>query len=253
MIQTKIAAIGMLTALTLAGCGSEPADSDDTTTLMVFAAASLRATFTELGNQFATDNPGTEVEFSFAGSSDLVTQLTQGAEADVFASADTRNMDKAVQADLVAGDPVEFATNVLTIAVAPGNPLNITSFQDLANPDLDVVVCAPPVPCGGATKRVEQATGVTLDPVSEESSVTDVLNKVTTGQADAGLVYTTDADGAGDKVTAVPFPESAEAVNTYPIAVLEQSEHQDLARRFIDLVTGEHGQKVLEAAGFGTP
>ena len=107
--------------------------------------------------------------------------MTQGAPADVFASADTNNMNKAVQAGLLAGDPVNFASNTLTIVVAPGNPKNITSFQDLTKPGLSVVVCAPQVPCGSATKKVEDATGVQLNPVSEESQVTDVLTKVTTG------------------------------------------------------------------------
>ena len=203
--------------------------------------------------QLETDNPGSSVDFSFAGSSDLVTQLTQGAPADVFASADTRNMDKAATAGLLAGDPVNFATNTLTIVTAPGNPKGIRSFQDLAQPGLNVVVCAPPVPCGGATQKVEEATKVELAPVSEETSVTDVLNKVTSGQADAGVVYVTDAEGAGDKVTAVAFPESAGAVNTYPIAVLKQSTNADLAHKFVDLVTGEYGQKVLGKAGFAKP
>jgi molybdate transport system substrate-binding protein len=249
-------ALALITACGSGGESSTPspsASAEQGGEIMVFAAASLKAAFTEIGEQFKTDNPGSEVEFSFAGSSDLVTQLTQGAQADVFASADTRNMDKAAQAGLLDGTPVNFATNTLTIAVAPGNPKNITSFQDLAKPGISVVVCAPPVPCGGATERVEQATGVTLSPVSEESSVTDVLNKVTTGQADAGVVYVTDAAGAGDKVTAVPFPESAGAVNTYPIAVLKQTENADLARKFVDLVTGEAGQKALAAEGFAKP
>ncbi len=243
----------------VSACSSEPSESagvsetEQAGSIMVFAAASLKSGFTEIGEQFKTDNPGASIEFSFAGSSDLVTQLSQGADADVFASADTRNMDKAVQADLVDGDPVNFAANTLTIAVAPGNPKGITSFQDLARPDLSVVVCAPPVPCGGATETVENITGVTLSPVSEETSVTDVLNKVTTGQADAGVVYVTDAAGAGDKVTEVPFPESSEAVNVYPIAVLKQSQHADLAKRFIDTVTGEAGQKALAQEGFVKP
>jgi molybdate transport system substrate-binding protein len=171
----------------------------------------------------------------------------------VFASADTKNMDKAAQAGLLAGDPVKFASNTLTIAVAPGNPKKIASFKDLTQQGLNVVVCAPQVPCGSAAQKVEQATGVTLNPVSEESSVSDVLNKVTTGQADAGIVYVTDAIGAGDKVTAVAFPESAGAVNTYPIAALKGSKHPDLARKFVDLVAGESGQKVLTAAGFAKP
>jgi molybdate transport system substrate-binding protein len=221
--------------------------------LIVFAAASLKKSFTDIGEQFKTDNPGSDIEFSFAGSSDLVTQLTQGAPADVFASADTKNMDKAAQAGLLSGSPVNFASNTLTIVTAPGNPKKIASFKDLAAPGLSVVVCAPQVPCGSAATNVEKATGVKLNPVSEESQVTDVLGKVTSGQADAGLVYVTDAQGAGDKVTAVAFPESSDAVNTYPIAVLKQSKNADLAKKFVDLVTGEAGQKVLNAAGFAKP
>ncbi len=240
--------VALLAAL-VNGCGS----SDNRTKIVVFAAASLNKSFTEIGERFETDNPGASVEFSFAGSSDLVTQLTQGASADVFASADTENMDKLVQAGLSAGDPVNFASNTLTIVVAPGNPKNVKAFQDLTKPGLSVVVCAPQVPCGSAAKKVEQSTGVQLKPVSEESSVTDVLNKVLTGQADAGLVYVTDATAAGDKVTSVPFAESGSAVNVYPIAVLKQSTHQDLAHKFVDLVTGEAGQIVLHAAGFSHP
>ncbi len=260
--MSRIAVAATLLVFMVSGCGSSneassPSSSSTSSAgggkLIVFAAASLKKSFTEIGEQFKTDNPGSDIEFSFAGSSDLVTQLTQGAPADVFASADTKNMDKAAQADLLAGDPVNFASNTLTIVAAPGNPKKIASFKDLAQPGLSVVVCAPQVPCGSATEKVEKATGVQLNPVSEESQVTDVLNKVTTGEADAGLVYVTDAQGAGDKVTAVTFPESAEAVNTYPIAVLKQSENQELAGKFVDLVTGEAGQKVLNAAGFAKP
>jgi molybdate transport system substrate-binding protein len=260
MTRARMSALaaGAAAVALIAGCNSAPSSAPSSATaeggsITVFAAASLKSAFTEIGEQFKTDNPGTSVEFSFAGSSDLVTQLTQGANADVFASADTRNMDKAVAADLVEGGPVNFATNTLTIAVAPGNPKGIKSFADLAKPGTSVVVCAPPVPCGGATEKVEKAAGVTLSPVSEETSVTDVLGKVTSGQADAGLVYVTDAAGAGDKVTSVEFPEASHAVNTYPIAVLKQSKHAELAHRFVDLVTGEAGQKALAKAGFAKP
>jgi len=250
---------GVLALTVLTACGStdkasSPAGTTTTqageTTLVVFAAASLKAAFTEIGEQFKTDNAGASVDFSFAGSSDLVTQLSQGAPADVFASADTRNMDKATTAGLIDGTPVNFATNTLTIVVAPGNPKGINSFGDLAKPGVGVVICAEPVPCGGATKKVEQVTRVTLAPLSEESSVTDVLTKVTSGQADAGVVYVTDAKSAGDKVTEVPFPESAQAVNTYPIAVLKQTKNAELANKFVDLVTGEAGQKALAKEGF---
>ena len=240
----------------VAGCGSgsQPVTAGEgATNLVVFAAASLKQSFTDIGERFEADNPGTSVEFSFAGSSDLVTQLQQGAKADVFASADARNMDKAAQANLLSGDPVNFASNTLTIAVAPGNPEGITGFTDLTREGLDVVVCAPQVPCGSATEKIEKATDVTLNPVSEESSVTDVLNKVTSGEADAGLVYVTDAKGAGDAVDAVAFPETTDAVNTYPIAALKDAADPELASRFVDYVTGERGQQVLDAAGFAKP
>ena len=239
--------------LFVAGCESTPWQSAARQTIVVFAAASLKTTFTALGDQFSKDNPGAAVEFSFAGSSDLVTQLIQGAHADVFASADAKNMDKAATAGLLAGAPVNFASNTLTIAVAPGNPKGITTFQDLAKPGLNVVVCAPQVPCGAATQAVQTKTGVTLTPVSEESSVTDVLNKVTSGQADAGLVYVTDTAAAGDKVLAVSFPEAAGAVNTYPIATLKQAQNSTLASAFVDLVTSPAGQEILTKAGFGKP
>ncbi|KDF02282.1 molybdate-binding protein [Mycolicibacterium aromaticivorans JS19b1 = JCM 16368] len=245
--------------LLVAGCSSSSQQPSSTTSsagnqkIIVFAAASLKKTFTAIGDQFSKDNPGASVEFSFAGSSDLVTQLTQGAPADVFASADTKNMDKARQAGLLAGAPVNFASNTLTIAVAPGNPKGITTFHDLAKPGLTVVVCAPQVPCGSATQSVENKTGVKLTPVSEESSVTDVLNKITSGQADAGLVYVTDTAGAGDKVLAVSFPEAAAAVNTYPIAALKQSGNPTLTGKFVDLVTSPAGQEILAKAGFGRP
>ena len=258
-VLAAIAAAGLLAACGTSTDSAGTATESPSTTpesggsLMVFAAASLKQTFTQIGEQFKTEHPGTAVEFSFAGSSDLVTQLTQGAEADVFASADTKNMDKAAQGGLLNGDPVNFATNVLTIAVAPGNPKGITGFRDLAKPDLNVVVCAPQVPCGSATEKIEKATGVQLAPVSEESSVTDVLNKVTSGEADAGLVYVTDVAGAKDKVAGVDFPESTEAVNTYPIATLKDSKSAELAKQFVDYVTGEAGQKVLDQAGFGKP
>lgn len=219
----------------------------------VFAAASLKSTFTELGTQFEKDNPGTKVTFNFAGSSDLVAQLTQGAAADVFAPADTANMTKAVNAGVTTRHPLDFATNTLTIVTAPGNPKSIEEFADLADPDNQVVVCAPQVPCGSAAEKIEKATGVTLNPVSEESSVTDVLGKVTSGQADAGLVYVTDGRTAGDKVSAIPFPEAGEAVNTYPIAVLEESKNPAAAQKFIDLVTGTQGREVLSKAGFEVP
>ncbi|OBG57918.1 molybdate ABC transporter substrate-binding protein [Mycobacterium sp. E735] len=234
----------------LIGCGSKPAAPG---TLVVFAAASLKPAFTQIGAQFKAQNAGSNVDFEFAGSSELATQLTQGAAADVFASADTAQMDTVAKAGLVAGDPTNFASNTLVIVTAPGNPRQVGSFADLARPGVAVVVCQKPVPCGSATRRVEDSTGVHLNPVSEEPSVTDVLNKVTTGQADAGLVYVTDAHSAGNKVTTVSFPEAAGAVNVYPIAVMNKAPQASLAKRFVAMVTGDVGQNILAQAGFAKP
>ncbi|CAM3993639.1 molybdate ABC transporter substrate-binding protein [Smaragdicoccus niigatensis] len=258
LIASTVAALAAVSLV--AGCsGSDTSTKSQTTSatppahLTVFAASSLKKTFTELGTQFEKDHPGSKVDFSFAGSSDLVSQLTNGAPADVFASADTKNMDKVKAASLLVGEPTNFAKNTLVIVTAPGNPKNITSFADLANPDLLVVECAPQVPCGSAAQKVETATGVDVKPVSEEQNVSDVLNKVTTGQADAGLVYVTDAKGAGDKVFTVEFPEAKDAVNTYPICLLTNSKNKEAADEFIELVTGPVGQDVLAKAGFAKP
>jgi molybdate transport system substrate-binding protein len=242
----------------LIGCSSKSPSSSQSSQaalgkLVVFAAASLKPAFTQISQQFKTDNPGSGVDFEFAGSSELATQLTQGATADVFASADTAQMDKAVKAGLVAAAPTNFASNTLVIVTAPGNPKHIGALADLAKPGLNVVTCQQPVPCGSATQRIEGSTGIHLNPVSEELNVTDVLNKVTTGQADAGLVYVTDAHSAGNKVTTVNFPEAAGAVNVYPIAVLKNAPQSALAQKFVALVTGDKGQNVLAQAGFAKP
>ncbi|GAA5228340.1 molybdate ABC transporter substrate-binding protein [Paeniglutamicibacter antarcticus] len=259
-VTTTLIATGAL-ALSLAGCSPETTgNAADTSTvsgvsgsITVFAAASLKATFTQMAADFEASNPGTTVNLSFAGSSDLVTQITSGAPADVFASADTRNMDKLGEANLVEGTPTDFATNVLQIAVPPSNPASISSLEDLTHPGAKVVICAPQVPCGSATKKVEEAAQITLTPVSEESSVTDVLGKVTSGEADAGLVYVTDVKTAEDKVKGIEFPESDAAVNIYPIGTVKTSKNKELADAFIAAVTGPRGQAVLTDAGFGTP
>ena len=251
-----IIAAGLLGSM--AGCSSSGAPATDVSSasggeLLVFAAASLKATFTEIGSQFEDAHPGTAVRFNFAGSSDLVAQLQQGAPADLFASADTRNMDKAAADNLVSGTPTGFATNSMVIAVPPDNPAGVGSFADLAGPGVQVVVCAPQVPCGAATEEVEANTGVTLTPVSEESSVADVLGKVATGEADAGVVYVTDVQGAAGKVTGIEIPADVNAVNTYPIAVLAGGRSRTLAEQFKAMVTGQQGQTVLREAGFGAP
>lgn len=266
-LASLLSASAVAASLLLAGCassagapaaspgGEATASGSDAVhgTITVFAAASLRSTFTELGKRFEEAHPGTTVTFSFAGSSDLVTQLSEGAPADVFASADEANLRKAQKAGVTEGDPVDFATNVLAIAVPPGNPAHVSVFADLARPGVHTVVCAPQVPCGAATAAVESSSGVTLSPVSQESSVTDVLGKVESGEADAGVVYATDVKAAGDRVEAVAFPEAAGTVNTYPIVQVADAPNPAGARAFIASVTGTDGRAVLKAAGFGAP
>ena len=250
------AVVCMVLTAALIGCSSKSPSSQSSATsgkVMVFAAASLKPAFTQISQQFTNQNPGIVVDFEFAGSSDLATQLTQGARADVFASADTAQMDKVSQAGLLTGNPTKFASNTLVIVASPGNPKSINSFADLARPGLNVVTCQQPVPCGAATQRIEDSTGVRLHPVSEELSVTDALNKVTSGQADAALVYVTDAKSAGNKVATVNFPEAASAVNVYPIGVLKKAPMAEQAQKFVDLVTSPTGEQILARAGFAKP
>ena len=237
-------------SVTGAGAGTT-ANDKPSGEITVFAAASLKQAFTELAGTFEAEHPGTSVALSFAGSSDLASQISQGAPADVFASADTANMKKVQDAGLADGTPENFATNTLAIAVPPGNPAGVTSLKDLARPGIKLVTCARQVPCGAAAARVAQAAGLTLSPVSEENAVTDVLGKVTSGEADAGLVYGTDIKAAGTKAAGIQFPEAGSAVNTYPITGLAGGRNKTAAHAFMDLVAGPEGQKVLAAAGFG--
>lgn len=211
---------------------------------VVFAAASLKAVF----EQIATESNFT-ADFSFDGSSGLVDQLVGGAPADVFASADTKNMDRAVSEGVIEGDPVRFATNTLVLVTPAGNPGAITGL-DASLEGKKLVICAAEVPCGNATIKLAEAVGITLKPVSEETKVTDVLGKVTSGEADAGLVYATDAAGAGDKVEAIEIPEAADIVNEYWIAAVKGG-HVDAAKAFIDAVTSPAGAAALTQFGFG--
>lgn len=267
MTRLVIVAVSLSMLLLLGGCGSTqpsgsapgtsdtggaPAPAATPVTLHVFAAASLKTTFTDLARTFEREHPGATVALNFAGSSDLVAQIRQGAPADVFASANETNMTKATDDNLIAGEPAIFARNTLQI-VMPAGATAVSSLAGLTAPGLRVVVCAPQVPCGEATKKAADAAGVTLTPVSEESSVTDVLNKVVTGEADAGLVYRTDAVVAGDKVISIDFAEASAAVNRYPIGVIAESPNRELAEAFVSLVTSPAGQKAFEAAGFAAP
>ena len=222
-------------------------------TLTVFAAASLTDVFTELGDQLREENPELEVQFNFAGSSALATQLTQGAPADVFASANQTQMTVVTDADLHAGDPTVFTENVLEIAVPADNPGDVTGLADFANPDLTLAVCAPDVPCGAAAAQVFEAAGVTAAPDTEEEDVRAALTKVQLGEVDAALVYASDVRSAGSDVEGIEFPEAEDAINEYPICALAEAPNPDAAQAFLDLMLSDDGQEALEVAGFRAP
>lgn len=245
------ARLAAASVLALAACSSGSGDSEASgTTLTVYAAASLKKPFTQLGEQFEKQHPGVHVKFNFAGSSDLAAQIKAGAPADVLATADERTMGLVTSDSLIAGKPRIFTTNKLTIVVPPANPKHIAAAQDLTQPGLQLVVCAPAVPCGKAAERFEKKANLTLRPVSEEAKVTDVLAKVSSGDAEAGLVYVSDAKSAGTAVKSVPIPSASNVTNAYPIGVLKDSKNAELAAGFNQLVLGEQGQRTLAAAGF---
>jgi molybdate transport system substrate-binding protein len=244
-----VAAVVALGALSACGNGSS-ASSGAGKTLTVSAAASLTESFDKIKDEFMAAHPGTQVRVNYDGSSTLVQQITAGGPADVFASADQKNMAKLVKAKLADGTPQVFASNVLEIAVPPKNPQHIKTLKDLARPGTEVVLCAPQVPCGSAAKKVEQKAGITIKPRSEEQNVKAVLTKVRAGEADAGLVYVTDVLSAKGKVTGIKFPESSAAVNEYPISVVKGSKNASLAKQFIDFVRSAKGKAVLTSDGF---
>ena len=247
-------AISVLFGLVGSSCGGR-ADSQQSSAgdVTVFAAASLTAAFTELGEAFMTKHPDAHVTFNFAASSELVTQIDEGAPADVYASADLSNMTKLTDAGNNASDPVVFATNRLAIMVAPGNPLGITGLADLANPDLIVVLCDPEVPCGKYAAQVLENAAVTVTPKSLEENVNAVVSKVTLGEADAGIVYETDIAAAGDEADGVELPVESNVVAQYPIVVTKDAANPELARAFIEFVNSEQGQRVLASYGFLAP
>lgn len=219
----------------------------------VFAAASLTESFTEIGEAFQAANPEATVTFNFAASSDLVNQISQGAPADVYASADTANMTKLTDAGGAAGAPVPFASNRLEILVEPGNPEGIATVADLANPDLIVVTCAPEVPIGRYSAEVFAKAGVTVTPKSLEENVRGIVNKVTLGEADAGIVYTTDVRAAGSSGQGVAIPDDLNVIATYPIALSAAAPNPAGGQAFLDHVVSPAGQATLGRYGFAAP
>ena len=221
--------------------------------VVVFAAASLTDAFTDLGAAFTAAHPDASVTFNFAGSSELVAQITEGAPADVFASADPANMANATDAGAAASEPATFATNRAEIVVAAGNPLGITAVDDLADDDLIVVVCSPQVPCGTYAHQIFERAGIEPSVESYEENVRAVLGKVVLGEADAGIVYATDVSAAGDAVGGVGIGADVNVVARYPIAVTAEAPNPHAAQAFVDLVLGPDGQAILADHGFGAP
>ncbi|MGQ0717652.1 MAG: molybdate ABC transporter substrate-binding protein [Pseudonocardiales bacterium] len=249
----RVVVVGLAAGLALAGCGGAGQTgpgAPERVPVTVLAGASLTDVFTKLEQQFEAANPTADLRFSFGGSSDLAAQIVNGAPADVFASANVKQMKVVADAGKVAGEPQPFTSNVLTIVVPPGNPKGIRSFADLAKPDVTELVCAPQVPCGAAAEQIEEATNITLSPASEEPDVRSVLAKVQAKEADAGLVYITDARSAAGKVEQINFPEAKDAVNVYPIAAIEGAPQAELAAAFVAFILGPEGQRELTAAGF---
>lgn len=247
--------LGAALLVSVAACGGDdaPATSTPEGPLTVFAAASLTESFTALAEAFTEEHPDVSVTTNFAASSELVTQITQGAPADVYAAADEANMRRLVDADEADGEPVPFATNRLQIIVEAGNPLGIERLDDLADPDLVFVTAAPEVPIGRYASEVLDAAGVTVTPRSLEENVRGVVGKVVLGEADAGIVYATDVLAAGDRAAGVDIPDELGVVARYPIAVTAASANPVTARAFVDFVTSDAGQSILAELGFGPP
>ncbi len=222
-------------------------------TVTVFAAASLKESFTTLGQEFEKQHPGTKVTFNFGGSDTLAASITGGAPADVFAAASPKTMAVVRTSRTRSALPRHFVRNQLEIATLPGNPDKVASLKDLTKSGLKVVLCDKTVPCGAAAQKALEASDLKLTPVSYEQDVKSALTKVELKEADAAVVYKTDVKAAGDKVEGVEFPESAKAVNDYPIVLLKDAPNAEAAKAFIALVRSAEGGKVLTEAGFLQP
>ncbi|WP_460794960.1 molybdate ABC transporter substrate-binding protein [Microbacterium sp. GXF0217] len=251
-----LAASGLL--LALVGCTASVPDAAESQgsqsePVIVFAAASLSGAFDELAKRFTVEHPEYPIApIRYDGSQALATQIIDGADVDVIAFANEDSLAPVIEAGRSTEGDI-FATNTLRIAVAPGNPHDISDLSDLADPTLAVVLCAPEVPCGAAAQTLLQNAGIDLTPVSEETNVTSVLTRVADGEADAGLVYATDVAAADADVDGI-VPEGADAVvNRYPITVADSAPSAEAARAFVDYVLSDEGQEILSEFGFEAP
>ena len=249
--------LAALAALMMVGACGNPMEvpaasqSPPAPPITVFAAASLTEAFTGIGADFEARS-GSAVTLSFGSSSTLATQINQGAPADVFAAASPATMKPVTDAG-GAGTAVDFVSNTLQIAVSTGNPGKITGLGDFADQSKTIAICAPQVPCGAAAVKVFAAARITPKPDTLEADAKATLAKVAADEVDAALVYKTDVIAASDEVEGIEFPESGQAVNTYPIAVLTESKTADMAQAFVDYVLSAEGRAVLQKAGFGQP
>lgn len=265
---TRRLAVAAAAALTLAlgatACGSDGDKSSGSTAssdtspkvsgaVTVFAAASLKETFTELGKKFEAANPGSKVTFNFGGSSSLANSINSGAPADVFAAASPATMKTVTDAGGADGQPTTFVRNTLTIAVPKGNPKHLAGLKDLTASGVKVALCAKEVPCGAASQTALKAAGVDLTPVTLEQDVKGALTKVELGEVDASLVYRTDVRADAAKIDGVDFPEADKAVNDYPIAALAKAPNKSGAAAFLAYVQSPEAKQVLTAAGFQAP
>jgi molybdate transport system substrate-binding protein len=244
-------AAGIVWAVSASGCSSQSHQA--TTSITVFASSAMIKSLTVIGKQFEAESPGTSVEFIFANSSDLSAELSNRNDADVFVSGDHYNMAALATAGVLAASPVPVAANSLVIVTPPGNHAALSSFTDLARPGVRTAVCGAPDACGSATRRLEDQTGVRLHPQNIDITDIDVLKDVTSGKADAGLAFKTEALSAGDNVSWFAFPEAADATVTSWIAPMKDSGQPALAAKFIQDVTDAAGRKVIADDGFAAP
>lgn len=257
MLKRAVASAAAALVMACGGSAAHPAATPSADPLKgqltVLAAASLTAAFDSAKAAFMNEHRRVNVRAGYAGSPTLVAQIEQGAPADVFAAADELNMRKLVAGGEVVGAPVIFAKNQLQIVVAAGNPKGIRSIADLSRPGVILDVCAPQVPCGSYATLIFAKAGVRPTPRSQEQDVKSVVTKVSLGEADAGIVYTTDVLAGGAKVQGVDIPSEDNVIASYPIVQLRSAQNPLAARAFIDFVVGPRGQAILKSFGFASP